>query len=275
MLHKAMHLLEASFQTITEVYAKFIPRKQTQSLRLKPGLVAHRGLITHPNIKENTMLGFNECLQKNIWGIEFDIRWTKDLIPVVHHDASAKRVWGKDILIHELNINELKQQLPEIPTLEEVCLQFGKKMHLMIEVKKLPQFKKYSAKTMTYNLNKALHELSPQAHYHFMSFQPEELIDQLKLPPHSIFSITTTDVEKSLKLAKKLGLEGVTGHFTLITAKKRAQAQAHQLKIGVGFINSRNSLLRELHLGADYLFTNKPFLIQDLLNKIPHSNAEQ
>lgn len=275
MLQKSFHLIEALFQITTEFYAKTIPRKSIKMLLQKTGIVAHRGVIAHPIIKENTMAAFRECLKKNIWAIEFDIRWTKDLIPVVHHDPDAIRVWNKGLFIHEVSFEQLRQEIPEIPTLSEVVEEFGEKLHLMVEVKKLPEFNESQEKTAIYNLNQALQSLLPEKHYHFMSFQPEDLIERLKLPSKSILSIVTTNIESAIHRATALEIKGLTGHFALITPRLRKLAKVKNLKIGVGFVNSKNSLFRELTIGTDYIYSNRPFLIQELLNKIPFTNAQQ
>lgn len=275
MLQKAFQLLEEAFQVTTEFYAKTIPRKPVKSLLHKPGVIAHRGLIAHPTIKENTMLAFEECLKKNIWGIEFDIRWTKDLYPIIHHDPSTLRVWGKDKFIHEMNLTELKNEFPAIPSLSEVAASYGNKMHLMIEIKKLPEFTDSEMKTASYNLTDALQSLQPEQHYHFMSFQPEELIKKFKLNPKSILGIATTNIKDAINTAEKWKIKGITGHFALITSKLRILAQAKNLKVGVGFINSKNSMYRELELNADFLYSNNPLVIQGLLNKIPAPDAQQ
>lgn len=275
MLQKSLHFLEAVFQLTTEFYAKTIPRKSIKRLLHNTGLVAHRGVITHPYIKENTMQAFDECLKKNIWAIEFDIRWTKDLIPIVHHDPNTIRVWNKPLVIHDTSFDQLRQELPDIPTLQEVVERFGGKLHLMIEVKKLPQFSESEIKTASYNLKQALESLQPETHYHFMSFQPEELIGSLNLPSKSILSIVRTNIKRSIEEASYLKIKGITGQFALIRPWHRKLAKDHQLLVGVGFINSKNSLFRELQLGADFIYSNHPFLIQDLLNKIPPANAGQ
>jgi len=49
-------------------------------------IVSHRGEHDNKIVKENTLAAFDRVLHQGIWGIELDIRWTKDLQPVVIHD---------------------------------------------------------------------------------------------------------------------------------------------------------------------------------------------
>ena len=53
------------------------------------GICAHRGAMeTHP---ENTIAAFEEAIRLGAQMIEFDVRLTKDNIPVVIHDDTVDR----------------------------------------------------------------------------------------------------------------------------------------------------------------------------------------
>ena len=43
------------------------------------------------------MQAFQLAVKHGSYGIEFDVRWTKDLVPVIHHDCDCSRVWGRSI----------------------------------------------------------------------------------------------------------------------------------------------------------------------------------
>ena len=55
--------------------------------------IAHRGLFDD-NIKENTIEAFDNAFNNGYEGIEFDVRLTKDKIPVILHDSFLSRVFG-------------------------------------------------------------------------------------------------------------------------------------------------------------------------------------
>ena len=73
-----------------------IPQKTPSVENLeKCKVISHRG--QHDNVKvfENTLPAFDNTLNtEDIWGIEFDFRWTKDLHPVVIHDPDLLRLYG-------------------------------------------------------------------------------------------------------------------------------------------------------------------------------------
>ena len=58
-------------------------------------IIAHRGAPTPPDILENTHAAFEQALSHpGVKGLEFDVRWTQDLQPVVSHDADLLRLYG-------------------------------------------------------------------------------------------------------------------------------------------------------------------------------------
>jgi len=59
---------------------------------------------------ENTLKGIEHCLNVNPdWRIEMDIQITSDEQLVLFHDYNTKRTTGQDKLIHELNLEEVKE----------------------------------------------------------------------------------------------------------------------------------------------------------------------
>ncbi len=56
----------------------------------KPLIIAHRGASAIA--PENTLAAFRRAIDDGAEGIEFDVRLTKDGVPVVLHDAQLNRV---------------------------------------------------------------------------------------------------------------------------------------------------------------------------------------
>jgi glycerophosphoryl diester phosphodiesterase len=82
-----------------------------------------------------TLQAFDVVKDIGIWGLEFDVRWTKDRQPVVIHDKDTGRVFGQKATISQLTKSELISDFPLIPALEDVIQTYGKKLHLLIELK--------------------------------------------------------------------------------------------------------------------------------------------
>jgi glycerophosphoryl diester phosphodiesterase len=95
----------------------------------KAKIVAHRG--ANREAPENTLEAFSRALEVGVHGIELDIQFTRDRIPVVHHDP-VLRASGSPIAA--LTLGEIRDQAPA-PTLDEVLELVAERCHLYIEIK--------------------------------------------------------------------------------------------------------------------------------------------
>jgi glycerophosphoryl diester phosphodiesterase len=103
----------------------------------RPLILGHRG--SSALAPENTLAAFKRCIEDGADGFEFDVRLSRDAVPVVIHDASLQRTSGQRLLVSDLTVSELQQidvgswfnrQYPEraqasyerqtVPTLDEV-----------------------------------------------------------------------------------------------------------------------------------------------------------
>ncbi len=77
-------------------------------MKQKKMLIAHRGLsATYP---ENTLPAFEQALKLNIDAIEFDVRMTRDGVPVLSHDERIDRCGsGETGLIRDFTFEELRK----------------------------------------------------------------------------------------------------------------------------------------------------------------------
>jgi glycerophosphoryl diester phosphodiesterase len=80
---------------------------QNKSIQNYPKIIAHRGASSEA--PENTRASFKKAIDAGAEGLEFDVRLTKDGVPVVFHDASLRRIAQKKDKISDLSINELRQ----------------------------------------------------------------------------------------------------------------------------------------------------------------------
>ncbi|MCH3918587.1 MAG: glycerophosphodiester phosphodiesterase [Spirochaetia bacterium] len=72
----------------------------------RPLLYGHRGLSTLA--PENTLTAFGLCLEHRIHGIELDVHRVKTGEIVVVHDSNLQRVSGKNLIVEDLTLDEIK-----------------------------------------------------------------------------------------------------------------------------------------------------------------------
>lgn len=101
---------------------------------------AHRGLFQNENgIPENSKKAFQKAVEKG-FGIEMDVRLTKDKIPVIFHDDTLERMCGVEGKVNEYTYAELLEfslldTEEKIPTLLEVLNIVDGKVPLIVEMK--------------------------------------------------------------------------------------------------------------------------------------------
>lgn len=103
--------------------------------------IAHRGLFDD-NIKENTIKAFDNAFNNGYEGIEFDVRLTKDKIPVILHDSFLSRVFEVRGLLRNYTYQELLDNKIEIPKFEDVISRYNNKV-MIIELKEKIDITKY------------------------------------------------------------------------------------------------------------------------------------
>lgn len=101
-------------------------------------IFAHRGFHNR-HIAENTLAAFQNAVDHGADGIEFDLRLSKDGIPVVVHDDNLHRVAGDARRVSDLTKKEL-QSIPlrahgSVPSLNDVTSSFPDPVQFDIEVK--------------------------------------------------------------------------------------------------------------------------------------------
>ncbi|MFC7218284.1 glycerophosphodiester phosphodiesterase [Streptomyces polyrhachis] len=72
----------------------------------RPLAVAHRGAPYRA--RENTLPALGAALEAGADAVEFDVRLTRDGVPVLLHDDTLWRLWGHDEALDELTYEELR-----------------------------------------------------------------------------------------------------------------------------------------------------------------------
>ena len=237
-------------------------------------IVSHRGEHGGKGVKENTLGAFDRVLQRGIWGIEFDIRWTKDLHPVVIHDPDCRRVFGKRITVNQVPLAELQSRIPQIPTLAQVIERYGGKIHLMAEIKQEP------FPDIRYQrdcLRKLFSALAPVKDFHLLALD----IDVFQLvnfvPKKTLLPVAVYNAGKLSEIALRENYAGVSGQYLLLNHKLVRRHGEVDQKTGTGFVRSRQCFYRELNRNVTWVFTNHAIILhgfrQALLKRPGHDRT--
>ena len=263
---KIYHALEASLRQILDYcYARW-PQAAPGRDRLQDcKIIAHRGDYDNHIIFENTIAAFDRAENQGVWGIEFDLRWTKDLNPVVIHDADLRRVFGLNHRIRQMTLTELKSCCPLVPSLAEMIQRYGKKIHLMIEIK-AEHYPDPRAQNRI--LADLLSPLVPKADYHLLTLKPD-MFDLIECVPRSaLLPVAYLNFFQLSKLAIEQDYSGIAGHYFLLTRSRLKKHKTFNQKLATGYVNSKNCLFRELNRGVEWIFSDNAVELQKIVNHL-------
>ncbi len=136
--------------------------------------IAHRGLHNE-EFTENGMKAFQNAIDHGV-AFEFDIHLTKDNELVVCHDENLIRTTGKDGIIEDLTLKEIKENYHlfdggDIPTLQEVLDLNKEKVPMVIEMK---VFRK-NYKPLAVKTKEMLQQIKDKRNVLLISFDPRSL----------------------------------------------------------------------------------------------------
>lgn len=211
------------------------------------------------------MAAFRRAQAAGVGGIEFDIRWTGDLVPVVFHDADLMRIFNVQRRLATFTMAQLRQEFPQIPSLEEVVTAFGGRLHLMIELKLEPFPDPKRQRDCLANL---LNSLAAGREFNLMSLAPQLFKLFHGFPVKTYLPIAKINAGSMSQMSVDKMFGGLTGHYAFIN--KGMIHRHHRLlqKIGTGFVESRNCLFREINRGVDWIFSNRAGWLQKLVNEM-------
>jgi glycerophosphoryl diester phosphodiesterase len=253
-------------QWAADLYFAAVPRPRPSIEALERcRIVSHRGEHDNRLRRENTHAAFAAAAEAGIWGIEFDVRWTADLEPVVIHDPSTARVFGIDIDVAAVGFDELRRRLPEIPTLGEVVDRFGGRQHLMVELKpdRLGRTQEKGER-----LARILENLEPGRDFHVLALQPESLEPAGFAGKRACLLVAEVNTGRFSRLTLERGYGGLCGHYLLLGKPLlRLHREAGQ-RLGTGFAASRFCFYRELNRGVDWIFSNRAARLAAIRNEL-------
>ena len=137
--------------------------------------ICHRGYWGEGRT-ENGMAAFEKAI-KNGFAFELDIHLTADKQLIVCHDSELERTTGKQGIIEELTLEEIKRDYRlldggEVPTFEEVLDLNNERVPIVVELKTYKSnFRALAKKTM-----KALERIKDTKTITVISFDPRSLL---------------------------------------------------------------------------------------------------
>ncbi|MCS6873485.1 MAG: glycerophosphodiester phosphodiesterase family protein [Pyrinomonadaceae bacterium] len=244
-----------------------------------PLIIAHRGFsATAP---ENSLIAFRKALEAKADGIEMDVRLTRELVPIVFHDQSLKRVASFPKPVSALSLDEIRKvnlglwfnrRFPSkasneflserIPTLEEALILLENH-----DVKIYLELKASQRVDSSTTVEKVLEVISKKkiklSQLVFKSFEEKILrVLRERLPEAKIAALFAPKLgfsrKKMLSFVKQMKVDEVSIHFLLANRKLVKEAKSEGLKVIVWTVNDPIWLQRAIETRIDAVITNDP-----------------
>lgn len=241
-------------------------------------IIAHRGgAATGP---ENTLEGFRRGLAAGADALEMDLRFTRDQVPVIIHDASVDRTTNGHGLVNQLTLAQIKaldagydwsrdgRHYPfrnhhiTIPTLAEVLTAFPQ-TPLEIEIKenrpdicaslcRIITAHKATRKVLIASFHtRVLAQMRRACPQVATSAGPSEALRFYWLSKLGLTSLLSPDMQALQVPMRYKGRPVVTRQFV-------AAAHKRNLRVEVWTINDRQTMRQLIDLGVDGILTDYP-----------------
>lgn len=248
------HWLDQAFlHAVDALYA--LPRRAATPAQLAAcRIVSHRGERDDRDVLENTFAAFDALRGSGVFGLELDVRWTADLVPVVFHDPDLRRLFGARERLADLGWERLRAAWPQVPRLDELVRRYAGEFHLMVELK----HERYPDPALQdRRLAEALAPALAAGRCHVLSLRPSMFAALPSLPAACTLGIGRLNADAISREAIAAGRAGFACHYAALGARHLRAHRAAGQRVGTGFPASRALLHREAARGVDWIFTNR------------------
>jgi glycerophosphoryl diester phosphodiesterase len=240
------------------------PRPSSDALR-RCRLISHRGEYDNRSVMENSLAAFDRAAAAGVWGIECDVRWTRDGVPVVTHDADLMRLRGDRRRVDEMTFAQLRVCFPGVAALADLVERFGRRLHLMIEFKHDPRWSNSTRQNRS--VAPIFSALRPVEDFHFLTLAPHLPPPVTFAPDRAWVSIAAHWPDKLCRHVLARDWAGVCGHYSVMRASLIRRLQHSGKRVGTGYADSPHCLFRELNRGIDWIFSNRAAAMQAVVNR--------
>ena len=245
-----------------------------------PLIIAHRGASALA--PENTIASFSKAVEVGAEGIEFDVRLSKDGVPMVFHDSNLKRICAIDEKVSKLQSGQLrrldagswfntrhpalsdKQFASEtIPTLEETLAflnTYEGVIYIELKSKESEIGKLAEAVCGIIKTSKLVPQIIVK------SFKLDGIARVKKTFPEietaALFAPKVKTIirkeNRFIEIAHEFGADRLSLHFSLVTKKLMKKAAEQDFPVTIWTVDNSRWVSRAIRLGINHMITNNP-----------------
>lgn len=233
-------------------------------------IIAHRGYWKTDGSAQNSIAALVKADEINVYGSEVDIWLSSDGVPVVNHDADVT-LNGQKLIVQDTPIATLRKVKlsngETLPTFEEYLDAFKK----CNNIKLIIEFKTHKTKDREDELARKVVDMVKEKglddKVEYISFGINFVQQVKRLHPEAPIYYLNGDLTP--QIIKKMGLTGIDYNFKVINKNTSWVSEAHDLglKVNVWTVNKEDDIQRAISQKVDFITTNEPLLVKNLLVK--------
>ncbi|MEV6164402.1 glycerophosphodiester phosphodiesterase [Streptomyces sp. NPDC052052] len=222
--------------------------------------VAHRG--DPYRVRENTLPSIRSALERGADAVEIDVRVTRDGVPVLLHDATLERLWGHDVRLDRLTLEELTELTRGgVPTLRD-ALQAAGTHRVMID---LPG----STDDSVPGIVGAVHEYGAAEQVYYCA-GADAMLRVRAADPHAEISLTrTTLAPPRAALLDAVRPRWLNYRFGLVDRDLTDRLHRDGLLVSVWTVDTKRTMRRLVRAGVDSVTTNRVDALRSVLADSP------
>lgn len=229
-------------------------------------VIAHRGYWDKEGSAQNSLAAFKHAQELGIYGSEFDVWITADGIPVLFHDAAADGLSIEDSTYDELQAFRLPNG-EKIPTLEQY-LELGRllpEIQLVLEIK--PHQRVVNEDRLVTLVLEQVDAVGLSERVDYISFSMNVCKELIRQAPDAKVAYLSGNVSPAD--LKTLGFSGLDYHHQVLIDHPEWIAEAKKLGLttNVWTVNTPDMMQLFIEQGIDYITTDKPSELKQLLSK--------
>ena len=223
--------------------------------------IAHRGASR--DAPENTLEAFELAVEQGAHMIETDLHLTADGQVALYHDDAID-----GMPVGELTLTQLREHLPDAPTLQELLDGFGGRIALNLEFKR-PHAAAYPGLEVL-----VLREIESRellARTLFSCFFDSVLATLRGLSKEARIGLLVSSrapvaIEER---ANVIGAEAIHPERSLVTLEMIESAHSQGFSVNVFTVDDPDEQRSLVALGVDGIFTNVPAQLREILDAVP------
>ncbi len=227
-------------------------------------VICHRGYWDIEGSAQNSLRALVKADSIGAWGSEFDVWMTADGVLVVNHDESYGGVVIETAKWKQLKKMRLKNGEP-LPTLDKM-LDCGKRLSTKLILEMKPHSSKEHEREAARKIVKMVKDKGLEKRVEYITFSYAGMKNLKQMAPEGT-PVYYLNGELSPAQLAQLGMAGIDYNIKVMRDHPEWIDEAHSLgmKVNVWTVNSDRDMEWCINYGVDFITTNAPERLQQLL----------